>query len=515
MAKFASQTPARSSVKVAIKSTDAAVNHEGVPAFSRDAKSELFLLGVTNFVSEDTYYEKGQDRDTRYASLVHTVTKQDPEWVQNFVTYLRETANMRSVAVVTACEYIKAGGPHGRELIDAACVRADEPAEVLAYWVNKYGRPIPSSLKRGLGDAARRLYTERNQIKYDSGNRNWRWADVIHMAHIKAGSEHQNRLFGYLLDQRYNKDVNFMGEALPMLGKRRDLLALPRERARELVISEPHRLKDAGMTWESLSSLGAMDKAAWEAVIPSMGYMALIRNLRNFDEAGVSDKVANQIIAKLTDPEEVARSRQLPFRFYSAYKNAPNLRWAYPLEQALDLSVPNVQPFKGDTLVLVDTSDSMGSLHYSSRGTIAPLHAAALFASVLSKIGGVKITLFATHTQEFTFSQGGSILSTMEEMLRQRGRIGYGTDIPGALRTWNGEKRIILLTDMQSTHYAHGLVGRPADVPVYAFNLNAYETTIVDPAKKMYEFGGLTDNTFQMINALEAGAQARWPWDNK
>jgi hypothetical protein len=51
------------------------------------------------------------------------------------------------------------------------------------------------------------------------------------------------------------------------------------------------RLAAAGVTWEALAGWlqGPMDKAAWEAIIPSMGVMALARNLRNFDEAGVSD----------------------------------------------------------------------------------------------------------------------------------------------------------------------------------------------------------------------------------
>lgn len=511
MSKFASQTPARTQVKVAIKSTEAAVNHEGVPAFKRDAKSELFLLGVTNFVSEDTFYESGKSRDERYERLVHAVTAEDPEWVQNFVSYLRNTANMRSVAIVTACEYIKAGGPDGRRVIDAACVRADEPAEVLAYWINKYGRPVPSAVKRGIGDAARRLYTERNQIKYDSSNSNWRWADVIQMAHVKAKDERQNSLFGYLLDQRYNKDVNFAGEALPMLGKRRDLLALPNERARELVISEPQRLKEAGMTWEALSSLGAMDKAAWEAMIPSMGYMALLRNLRNFDQAGVSDKVAAEICARLSDPEEVAKSRQLPFRFYSAYVNAPSLRWGHALETALDLSLANIQPFTGKSLVLVDTSASMTSTGYSARSTVSPVTAAALFGNALTRTGDTRIVVFATYTAEFDFPVGGSVLKGMDKMLNSVGRVGHGTDIPSAIAQWRGEDRIILLTDMQSTHYM-GRINVP-DVPIYAFNLQGYATTVVDPDKKMFEFGGLTDNTFQMINALETGARAVWPWD--
>jgi hypothetical protein len=62
-------------------------------------------------------------------------------------------------------------------------------------------------------------------------------------------------------------------------------------------------------TWENaLSFAGSrVDKARlWTALIPAMGYTALLRNLRNFDEAGVPDDVAARVAARLADPEQVA-----------------------------------------------------------------------------------------------------------------------------------------------------------------------------------------------------------------
>ena len=556
MAKFGSQTPVRSSSWGVIQSTpERVLNHEGVPAFARDAKSELFLLGTTNFVSEDTYYETGQQRDTRYADLVVEVTKSDPVWVAHFAVYLRQVVNMRSVSVVTACEYARAGGPEARKVINAVCQRADEPGEILAYWINKYGRPVPSNVKRGVADAARRLYTERNQIKWDTASHNWRWADVLNMVRprprsrteeiervarqrvhatidnptradfVRAEQEvnvenregklflpDQSYLFGYCLDARKNSGAPFYGEKLPMLSKRRDLLALPKDKARALLLAEPERLVEAGMTWEALSSFGPMDKAAWEAVIPSMGYMALLRNLRNFDQAGVSDAVANQIIAKLTDPEEVAKSRQLPVRFYSAYTNAPSLRWAYPLEQALDLSLANIEPFRGRTLVLVDTSDSMNRVAYSAKSTVKPITLAGLFGAALTRTGDVDVRLFADRSVPFEFDKASSVLKTMDDLLGEVGKIGWGTQLPEAFTHWNGQDRIIVLSDMETTSYMGNSI---PNVPVYAFNLRESGSSIADPSKRIYEIGGFTDNTFKMINALESGRKAQWPWDQK
>ena len=73
-------------------------------------------------------------------------------------------------------------------------------------------------------------------------------------------------------------------------------------------------LADAGFSWERLSGWlpGGMDAEAWETVIPSMGVMALVRNLRNFDEAGISDAAIDAVITKITDADEVARGAAVP-----------------------------------------------------------------------------------------------------------------------------------------------------------------------------------------------------------
>src|SRR5262249_10743885 len=141
------------------------------------------------------------------------------------------------------------------------------------------------------------------------------------------------------------------------------------------------------MTWEdALSQAGPrVDKAKlWTAMIPSMGYMATLRNLRGFDEAGVPNRVARRVAARLANPDDVARSRQFPYRFLAAYENVPSLRWADALAHALDLSLANVPKLKGRSLVLIDTSSSMTSRGFSKRSKMSPAKAAAVFGVVLA-----------------------------------------------------------------------------------------------------------------------------------
>jgi hypothetical protein len=103
--------------------------------YARDAKSELFLLAVTNMVSEDAFYEKAGSRDGRYERLVRQVAVEDAAWILPFLAWLRGDAGMRSASLVGAADAVKArldaamaseaseaaeeDGTRNRQLVDA------------------------------------------------------------------------------------------------------------------------------------------------------------------------------------------------------------------------------------------------------------------------------------------------------------------------------------------------------------------------------------------------------------
>ena len=422
MPKF-NTVAARPSGGSPITSTGTAATYESGAGFTRDAKSELFLLAVTNMVGEDTFYESAGDRDTRFTELIHAVAVRDPHWLARFIPWLRTEANLRSASLVAAAEAVKARLDAGlagsnRTLIDAACRRADEPGELLAYWTGRHGRALPKPVKRGLADAVPRLYNERSLLKYDTDSKGYRFGDVIDLVHPSPApdSPWQGELFAHALDRRHQRD-NPIPDRLKVLRARAELAALPLDRRRGVVLSEDGqvRLRAAGVTWEALAGWlqGPLDKAAWEAVIPSMGYMACLRNLRNFDEAGVGDEVAAQVAAKLADPEEAAAARQLPFRFLSAYRAAPSLRWSWALERAVGLSLRGVPKLSGRTLILVDTSGSMNA-GFSRDGTLMRWDAAALFGIALAaRAKHADVVSFAHEAKPFPLKRGESVLSAL------------------------------------------------------------------------------------------------------
>src|SRR5579884_3696082 len=99
MGKFNTAT-AHARATSPMTTTGHTTTHEGGAGFTRDTRSDLLLLAVTNLVGEDTFYESGADRDDRFRLLVRTVAVQDPEWMLGFVGWLRTGANMRSASVV-------------------------------------------------------------------------------------------------------------------------------------------------------------------------------------------------------------------------------------------------------------------------------------------------------------------------------------------------------------------------------------------------------------------------------
>ncbi|HZM77518.1 MAG TPA: TROVE domain-containing protein [Candidatus Limnocylindrales bacterium] len=500
--------------------------HEGAPGYARTAQSELFLLAVSNLAGEDTFYENATSRDQRYTQLVHEVAVADPQWTAAFLCWLRSEANMRSASVAGALEaamaMLVADISGSRQLVASVLQRADEPGEALAYWTSHYGRAVPKPVKRGIADAVGRLYTEYSLLKYDGAAKGFRFADVIDLVHPVPVAPWQSDLFKVALERRHRRETLSI-DALPMLSANASLRAAA---ARNVsVLADTERLKAAGMTWEDVLSLAgsltdkkADKKRLWHALIPTMGYMACLRNIRNFDEAGVSDKAAAAVAARLSDPDAVRKSRQFPFRFLAAYEQAPSLRWGHALDKALHLSLANLPALPGRTLILVDTSASMTQGTFSARSKMTPAKAAAVFGVALAAKGErVDLHGFADGVFRHEVPKGASVLKEIDRFVSRTGEVGHGTQIAASVRaTYDGHDRVVIISDMQTMN---GSFGRgvseavPAYVPIYGFNLGGYQfAAYATGSSNRHEFGGLTDATFRMIPLLEAGRNARWPW---
>lgn len=543
--RTAVKSPVTSARKAGLKT------HEGAPGFERDAKGELFMLGAGRFFGEDSFYEKAHDGADRFRKLVAECTASDPAWVAQFLAWLRGEANIRTAAIVGAVEYARtlqditrAGNGElplhesrtARAVVRSVLQRADEPGEMIAYFRSRYGRSIPIAMKRGIADAVtghgtgrKPLYSEYTLLKYDTASHGYRFGDVVDIVcpattHPDVRGTALGDLFEFAIARRHDRGDE---SRFDMLGANRAF--------RRLVESNPSilldvgKLKAAGLTWEDALSLGGakLDKAKlWEALIDAdaLGYMAMIRNLRNFDEARVSKVHAKKVVEIIEDPARVKASRQLPFRFLSAYHAAPSDRWKQALTEALDYSTANIPKLSGRTLVLVDTSASMEG-RLSDKSNVRYVDAAALFGVALAR-NASKVDLYGFGDGVFKheLAYGGSVLGQTQQFVRRVGEAGHGTQIAASIqRTYAKHDRVVVFTDMQTMGrnaytfgYGIGDVSGsvPADVPLYAWNLAGYKASMMPTGSdNRHEFGGFSDSAFSIMQTLEAGRDGRWPWE--
>jgi hypothetical protein len=532
MSKFSNTATKVRRPKAPTRVTDTKVRtHEGGVGYDKDDKTALYTLAVTNMVGEPTFYESGSDRDNRFRVLVARVAAEDPTWMAGFIGFLRNEANMRSASIVVAAEAsktlldLRAEGVeldgNVRSMIASACERPDEPAEMLGYWLSEYGKALPAGVKRGIADAAVRLYNERSALKYDGGSRGVRMGDVLNLTHPTPSGEWQSDLFGYLLDRRHGH-LDGIPESLTTITAATDLDTTP-EGERRAVLRErgADALAEAGYTWERLSGWlpGGMDAEAWEAIIPNMGYMALLRNLRNFEEAGVSKSVLKSVADTIADPEAVAKSRQFPYRFFSAWKASGSIFFGAALEAALDESVKNIPEFTGRTLVAIDTSGSMQS-PVSGRSQAQCYEVGALFGSAVASRSDADVILYADSWE--WFKPKTSVLRSVEGIHNRIGAVGYGTQtwpsVRAAFTQKRGYDRIVVMTDMQDHPngggYGRNRVANLPDVPVYVWDLAGYQSANIPNTPGRYLFGGFSDAAFKLISLIERGKDAGWPWDN-
>lgn len=525
MSKYNVQT--KDHPKTALKTTsERTLTHEGAPAFVKDPHTELFTLAVTSMTAERSFYESATQRDSRLRGLVIQLAQEDPEFIIKLVPWLRNTANMRSAPLVIAAEYALAGGPKRRQVINSAMARADEPGEFIGYYKMRTGRStLPAGIQRGVADAVQRLYTEYAALKYDSSRNAIRMGDVIEMVHPKPQADWQGALYQWLLDKRHNPtDVRANIELLSTIAARQRIEAVEPAMRREVLrayqnpqgpmdILAVEKVREdfeaAGITWEYISGWipGGMDKEAWEFAIPNMGYMALLRNLRNFDDAEISQEKIEYVKSVLSDPEKVAKSRQFPYRFWSAFKNLHSLEWGSTLEEALRLSTQNIPGLEGTTLVMVDTSASMNA-SVSAKSKVSLVEVGALFGAALYQRDpkSARIVAWGTDSEDVTPGRRGSILRQITSITNAD--VGWGTYLDRAVKKhYQGEDRIVIFTDLQ-TH--DGGAGDKAKF-VHYFDLGGYRSSpdeIGDGRTFMY--GGFTDATFRQMHLHELTRTSDW-----
>lgn len=168
--------------------------------------------------------------------------------------------------------------------------------------------------------------------------------------------------------------------------------------------------------------------------------MAIVKNLVALDRAGVlaDKKAVDSIVAKLTDKKEVQKSRLLPFRFYSAYKEVSSLRSSEgkrrvldALVEALDLSIDNLQDIVGYSAILIDLSGSMNH-SISSMSSVTAREVACVLGAICAKKGIADVYVFADRCELVEVSKKSTVMDITDKLINTH--VGGCTNLDTALR---------------------------------------------------------------------------------
>ena len=430
--------------------------HAGALASHATPYQELRRSVLSCLLWEDTFYETGETIAARISRNAQIVA---PEQLASLAIEARQSFHLRHAPLLLLLELAKtARGIPGltRNTVEAVISRADEMAELLSIYWKDGKKPIPHGIIMGLRQAALKFDAyELNKWDRDGGVK---LRDVIFAAHVSYPDIERARLIAHAVNRSHFPDVTKGGfpvtEALGLIGQ-------PKRQTPE--------------TWEALIAAVGSDKAKrreiWTLLLKrnlakergAIGYMVILRNLRNMTEDGVNHQLIEGAIES-----RIGARRVLPFRFIQASKVAP--QFYRSLDRALQGCVAVQDDLPGITAVCVDCSGSMTTT-LSAKSQVSRMEAAASIAGCIN--GRVRLVAFGQEAKEIQPIPGLGVIAAL-----LGSNVGHATNAHLAMHIVNSMQpapdRVIFITDEQVTQ----ALPIPKPPRAYIINVAPYENGI-------------------------------------
>lgn len=505
-------------------------NFAGGKAYAQSTRMELLSVIVTSLGNDNTY-EKFSDRYRRLSDLVK---KCDPEFVAKLAVYARTKFNVRTTPIVLLVEMAKhfSGSPYIRLATRNTITRADELSEVLSAYADLNGHiglkklfKLNNGLRRGIADAFHK-FNEYQFSKYKKTDKEISLKDALFISHPKPLNDKEAAVFAKIANET-------LATAETWETKRSAI-----GQNKELSQEEKDNLK----------------RESWGELLKSnkLGYMAMLRNLCNMLRDGVDDEVFDTVINTLADKNQVKKSKQFPFRFYSAYNevkklqeegikitppytpNVVNINIGEPqqttisedrykkiynaLEQAAISSVTNIPGLDDTDKTICIVSDVSGSMDHklNEKTDITFKQIGLLMSMLIEKVNKKNdYYLFASDVGKVNIFEKSNIFELVNK-LDNIVSLGYSTNGHKVFEKLieNNQKfdRIYLFTDMQlyggDTSKAwskyRNMVNN--DCKLVIIDLNGYGKSPVAHGNNAITIPGFSEQVFEMIKLLENGS---------
>jgi hypothetical protein len=459
------------------------------------------------------------------ATAVKVASGKSPEDLLCVANWLRNEANVRltpQVLLVVASRFdgtkslVRKYAPHVARRPD------DVKACLLAHRFLFGMKSLPNGLALGLADAVAK-FGERGLMKYDAPGFPT-WKDVLCWLPRKAGWPLPAEVAKYFVT---GKMVD--PSKTPVIAARKELAQ------RKVFDAEARALaKRSFVNWEVLlSQFPGERKDVWSFLVDEklVGYMAMLRNVRNILQSSPDAALVAKVSAKLSDKDEVKASRQMPFRFLAAYRAVSEMglvdeanlgELMAAVELAANEACASVPALPGTTVIFADNSGSMGD-PVSEKSGMSCKDAANMLAGIVAKVAERPyVCSFGEDLREIRFAKTDTVIGIAEKI--------RGTEVGGSTNgykcvEWLMEKdivpdRVILLSDQQLWRDpgSKGGWGEPKRLPfcdlwaeyrkgkktwLHSAHLNGYGDSPVDEGIRVNQVSGFTEKVFTMMLRTE------------
>lgn len=470
----------------------AADDDRRVTGFERPLEERYVQALLTNTFGQ-TYYASQKELISQGERLHDEMLEADPAFMARALVYARNKGFMRTQPIY---------GMSTLAVSEKGGAALDEAFGRVILTPNDLGDFTTLVKSRGHGEGGRR-------VKRVAGN--WLLANLSEYWAIKYGAQ---RAEGYSIADMFKVYHPKAGKRLPIvdyvLGKDADLASLPQIAAFE-------RLKRADRDEDKIKAITAgrlphevatpfagSSKGVWQAIVPNMPVMALLKNLATLERHEVLESSKDIVLKKLTERESIEKSRILPFRFVEARQHVRTPWLQAALANALDLAFANVPDIPGRTAVFLDRSGSMS-------GTI---RTAAIFGVCLMKKArnNGRFMLFDDQLEEVEVDLKAPVLQQAE---RIHARGGTTTSLPMEQLTRDRDKvdNVVLITDEQQNQGSpfHNVLDDyrrkvNPEAKCFVIDLSPYQNALVPATDdKTFFVYGWSDQALSFVSMASQG----------
>lgn len=342
-------------------------------------------------------------------------------------------------------------------------------------------------------------------------------ADVIRMVHPKPATAERKALYAWAIERPHDQ------AQLPDLVKA--LEAFRRDQTNPI----------PDVPFQMLTSL-ALTREQWVAIARKGSWQMVRQNLNTFARHGVFEVagVAEQLAARLADPDEIRKAKVFPYQLMVAWKMVDP---AVPhvvrdaLQDAMQVAIGNVPVVPGNVVLCPDVSGSMSwpvtGYRKGATSAVRCIDVAGLLtAAFLERNPKARVLPFENDVVNVDLNRRDSVMTNAEKLAAIG---GGGTNCSAPLKRLADEKAkvdlVLFISDNQSwmdarpngqasammVEWARIKTQNPA-AKLVCLDIQPYATSHAVTSADVLNIGGFSDAVFSAIATFAAGKSGTESW---